>query len=71
MAAIIDPLPLSDESKQALKHHEGDLGALLQDVVRYEQGLWPDMSEQPVSLETFSEQYIQAVEWAQKTREVI
>lgn len=71
MADIIDPLPMSDATKQALKHHGGDLGALLHDVVRYEQGLWADITEQHASLEAFSEQYIQAVEWTMKAREVI
>lgn len=71
MADIIDPLPMSDATKQALKHHGGDLGALLHDVVRYEQGQWADISEQHASLEVFSEQYIQAVEWTMKAREVI
>lgn len=38
IADIIDPLPLEDTLKQALVHHEGELGAMLEDVVAYESG---------------------------------
>jgi EAL and modified HD-GYP domain-containing signal transduction protein len=38
LAEVIEPLPLHDALKEALIHHEGALGVMLDDVVAYESG---------------------------------
>ncbi len=71
MATIIDPLPLSEATKQALNSNQGDLGNLLLDVIRYEQGRWDEISDEQVTLEQLSDVYIDAAEWALKTKQAI
>lgn len=71
MATIIDPLPLSEATKQALNNKWGDLGSLLQHVIYYEQGQWDEISNEQVTLEQFSDVYIDAAEWALKTKQAI
>lgn len=71
MLEIIEPLPLSETMKRALIDRQGDLGDLLQDVVNYEQGHWNDVREHHVSLEQFSQSYIDAAQWTLKAREII
>ncbi|MEC9314831.1 MAG: histidine kinase, partial [Pseudomonadota bacterium] len=71
MATIIDPLPLSEATKQALNSKRGDLGSLLQHVIYYEQGQWDEISNEQVTLEQFSDVYIDAAEWALKTKQAI
>lgn len=70
MASIIDPMPLSEVTKQALTLREGPLGSMLTDIIHYEQGQWDKLSDTPLSLEQFSEHYIAATEWAIKAGEV-
>lgn len=70
MASIIDPMPLTEATKQALKFREGPLGIMLRDIIYYEQGQWDKLSDTPLSLEEFSEHYIAAAEWAIKAGEV-
>ncbi|WP_297808480.1 HDOD domain-containing protein [uncultured Methylophaga sp.] len=71
MADIIDPLPLADATKSALKERSGSLGELLGDVLSYEQGDWNNVSEKYVSMEQFSHYYLQATEWTMKAKETI
>jgi EAL and modified HD-GYP domain-containing signal transduction protein len=46
MADIMEPLPLADSLKEALIHHEGALGVLLDDVLAYESGHFENASRQ-------------------------
>jgi EAL and modified HD-GYP domain-containing signal transduction protein len=46
MADIVEPLPLADSLKEALIHHEGALGVLLDDVLAYESGHFENASRQ-------------------------
>ncbi|MCX4192870.1 EAL and HDOD domain-containing protein [Methylophaga sp. OBS1] len=71
MEDVIDPLPLSETTKQALKARSGPLGILLSDVLDYEQGRWDEISEQYASLEQLSKHYILASEWTINTRKAI
>jgi EAL and modified HD-GYP domain-containing signal transduction protein len=71
MAEIIEPLQISDATKQALTHQQGDLGRLLKDVIHYEQGQWDEINEQMVTLELFSQRYIEAAEWSNEAIENI
>lgn len=71
MEDVIDPLPLADTTKQALKERSGPLGILLSDVLDYEQGRWDEISEQYASLEQLSQHYILASEWTINTRKAI
>ncbi len=71
MAEIIEPLQISDATKQALTHQQGDLGRLLKDVIHYEQGQWDEINQQMVTLELFSQRYIEAAEWSNQATENI
>jgi EAL and modified HD-GYP domain-containing signal transduction protein len=71
MAEIIKPLQISDATKQALTHRQGDLGRLLKDIIHYEQGQWDEINEQMVTLELFSQRYIEAAEWSNEAIENI
>lgn len=71
MEDVIDPLPLAETTKQALKERSGPLGILLSDVLDYEQGRWDEISEQYASLEQLSQHYILASEWTINTRKAI
>lgn len=71
MEDVIDPLPLSETTKQALKARSGPLGILLSDVLDYEQGRWDEISEQYASLEQLSKHYILASEWTINTKKAI
>lgn len=71
MEDVIDPLPLSETTKQALKARSGPLGILLSDVLDYEQGRWDEISEQYASLEQLSKHYMLASEWTINTRKAI
>jgi EAL and modified HD-GYP domain-containing signal transduction protein len=71
MEDVIDPLPLSETTKQALKARSGPLGILLSDVLDYEQGRWDEISEQYASLEQLSKHYMLASEWTINTKKAI
>lgn len=63
MDDILDALPLANEIKAALLHHEGELGRVLHCAVAYEQGDW---SEVDCTLDAgrLREIYLEAIGWA-------
>ncbi len=65
MAEILDSVPLSHEVRLALLDHTGELGRILQMVLRYEQLQWDALQtlEPPEGLNRL---YLYAVQWAEK-----
>lgn len=61
---ILAQVPLADDVKKALIHHEGDLGHMLQCVLAYEAGDWDSVSYRKMQGEEIAECYLEAVEWA-------
>jgi len=66
MEEVLDTLPFSDEIRDALVRHEGDKGELLERVMSYERGEFPDDPGAAVSL---PEAYADAVPWAREARQ--
>ena len=65
MEEVLDSLPFSDEIAGALARREGRLGQVLAAVLRYEQGRFPEASEEePAEL---AEAYLAALQWADDT----
>lgn len=60
---LLNVLPLTDAVKLALVQQKGELGEMLKTVVLYEQGLWDNIIDSPVSTEQLGEAYINATEW--------
>lgn len=63
MEELIENLPLTKPVQQALLDQTGKLGKLLQIVELYEQGLWDNITDSPLSLDQLSEAYVTATEW--------
>ena len=59
--AVVSPLPLADELKDALVKHEGPLGKLLKTVIAYEQRNWEAITERGLDLATVRDAYWRAV----------
>lgn len=64
MERIMSELPLANDIVRALLDQEGELGALLIFVVRYEQGDWDDLGAEFISNEELRQHYIDSIEWS-------
>lgn len=64
MERIMSELPLANDIVRALLDQEGELGNLMDFVVRYEQGDWDEVIAGPLSAEELREHYLDAVEWS-------
>jgi EAL and modified HD-GYP domain-containing signal transduction protein len=62
MKEALEMLPLSDEIKNALLHHEGPLGDVLHYVLSYEQAL-DTMDLSRVQGETLRDAYLESIHW--------
>jgi len=71
MASIIASLPLSETAKQALLHKQGEMGQLLNDIELYERGLWSKLNQAKVTLDVFSQSYIEATQWTIQAKQAI
>ena len=70
MADAIAPLGFPEENVEALLHHHGVLGRLLELMLAYERADWPAVAE--ATSPSFSEEdvtaaYVEAVEWSEAT----
>ena len=63
MEELVENLPLTEDVQHALLNQTGKLGQLLQVVKLYEQGLWDDISDDPLTIDQLGEVYINATEW--------
>jgi EAL and modified HD-GYP domain-containing signal transduction protein len=66
MEEVLETLPFSDEIRAALLRHEGAKGVLLERVMSYERGEFPDESEGGLTL---PQAYADAVPWAHEARQ--
>ena len=64
MEKVLDMLTMSGEINGALLDREGEGGAILDLVLRYEQGEWESLHHDKLDKETIKEAYLQAVSWA-------
>jgi hypothetical protein len=63
---VLETLPFSDDIRDALVRHEGAKGEMLERVMSYERGEFPDDASGPLSL---PEAYADAVPWAREARQ--
>ena len=61
---LLDELSLSAPVKMALLDHRGEMGKILHNVIRYEQGGWDDLVVDIDNVQEYFDAYIEAVEWA-------
>ncbi len=66
MEEVIRSLPLSKEVERALLEREGAAGALLDCVVRYEQGDWDWLDRSGYSPRMVIDAYLEAIDWARE-----
>ena len=64
LADILDSLPLSAETSEALLEHEGMAGQILECVLAYERGDWEQVSLPGLEPETIREAYLESLNWA-------
>ncbi len=64
MENLLDQMPLSMPIKLALLNREGALGALLDNVIRYERGEWDGLAQHDAVSIDYNSAYLAAVRWA-------
>ncbi len=64
MERIMGELPLANDIVRALLDKEGELGSLMNFVVRYEQGEWDEATANSQSAEEVGQSYLDAIEWS-------
>jgi len=64
MSRIMGELPLANDIVRALLNHEGQLGELLDFVIRYEQGDWDELDSTVMSVEELRQCYLESIEWS-------
>ena len=63
MVDLLDTISLSSPIKFALLQREGELGEILQQVLRYEKGLWSQLDTSRLASIDFSRAYLGAIQW--------
>ncbi|MEO5573477.1 MAG: HDOD domain-containing protein [Gammaproteobacteria bacterium] len=64
MPELLNTLPVSADIKQALLHHQGALGIILQCVLAYERGDWDNVNCLGLTHEQITHAYLDAVAWS-------
>jgi len=64
MNRIMGELPLANDIVRALLDREGDLGELLDFVIRYDEGNWDGLEADFVNSDELRQHYLDAVEWS-------
>jgi hypothetical protein len=67
MADALELLPLAQDLKDALVHHQGLLGSALHCVMAYERGEWDQAQCGDITQETIYDCYVNALEWTRRT----
>lgn len=62
---LLEPLPLSEEIKDAVLTRKGPLGEILDCVISYEQGGWEAVSQSKFSSDTLTEFYVESLHWTE------
>jgi len=63
---LMADLPLSPEITEALLHHQGEFGCVLQTTIAYDRGDWEHINCPGVADDMLSDIYLMAVEWARE-----
>jgi EAL and modified HD-GYP domain-containing signal transduction protein len=64
MEELLDTISLNSRIKFALLNHEGDLGHLLKQTLRYEKGEWSELEINGFTATDYAMAYLSAVQWA-------
>ncbi len=64
MADLLKELNLNEELQDALLQHEGELGAMLQNVIAYGHGKWQELGDSGIDMEVWRDAYMDSVNWA-------
>ena len=64
MPILVDSLPLSENLKNALLKHEGELGEILRCILAYENCEWHDANYKDIDTESIRSCYFDALDWA-------
>ncbi len=67
MEELLDQIPLAAPIKFALLNREGELGELLDTVIRLERGEWQVIAEQRDITVDYNNAYLSAINWAETT----
>lgn len=61
---LVEELPLSRAIREALLHHQGEYGGILQSAVAYDRGEWEHIVCLELEAAEIADSYVAAVEWA-------
>lgn len=64
---LLDQLTLSSNVKFALLDYQGENGAILLNIIRYEQGRWDELIIDGVDMKDYFSCYLDAVKWSDST----
>lgn len=64
---LLDQLTLSSDVKFALLDYQGENGAILRNVIHYEQGRWDELIIDGVDMKDYFSCYLDAVKWSDAT----
>jgi EAL and modified HD-GYP domain-containing signal transduction protein len=64
MENIVDELSLSDRLRGALLHREGDIGAVLANVIGYSRAEWEELRDSGIEMEVWRQAYLESLQWA-------
>lgn len=67
METLTNSLPLPENIKTALLHHEGELGKILKCVLSYELGDWDNAIYGDLTIDEVRDSYLDAIEWATRS----
>ncbi len=68
MAEVLEEIVLGEELGAALLNREGDIGFVLDQVIRYERGHWDDLARE-IATEDLKTTYFDAMRWTSKVLE--
>jgi c-di-GMP phosphodiesterase len=71
MAELLKELPLSDSVSKALKARQGELGAVLSEVIEYERGTWTADEFPGITSDLMQTTYLEAIAWAEATQALV
>jgi len=67
ISLLLDQLSLSSDIKLALLSYDGEAGAILKNVILYEQGEWIELAKSGVDSNIYCSSYMESVKWSDET----
>jgi len=71
MAEVLHTLPLADDLRQALLHHEGPCGTILHGALAYERGAWEAVTGLGLDQDVVRDAYLHALTWAARIQHTL